>query len=202
MQPIRSINASPRQTARSWIARVRAPWALTDLGHAPDRTCSNMQKNEAAAGLPYDGLNPRALARALDYIRDHLCDSISLEDLAKAACISRFHFARQFRVATGLSPMEFVLNTRVEAGREILRRGELKISTLAVALGFFDQSHFTRAFRRVTGLAPRQFSRQFFGRDSRTTQQRHRPTTAKCTTEPAQMLNRSIRHRMRTRNAF
>ena len=103
------------------------------------------------------GLSPRALGRALDYIERHIGDTITLADIASAACISRFHFARLFRVSTGRSPMEFVLAKRIALAKEQLARGPQKISATAASLGFFDQSHFTRTFRRMTGYSPREF---------------------------------------------
>jgi len=106
------------------------------------------------------GLSPRALARVQAYITAHLGDSFSLADLASAACISRFHFARRFRASTGRSPMEYVLIARMEAAKRLLAQGNQKIATTAAALGFFDQSHFTRTFRRVTGVSPATFSPQ------------------------------------------
>jgi AraC family transcriptional regulator len=106
------------------------------------------------------GLSPRALSRAKAYIASHMGESFSLSDLACAACISRFHFARLFRASTGRSPMEYVLNARMEAAKTMLARGDQKIAATAAALGFFDQSHFTRTFRRVTGVSPGAYSRQ------------------------------------------
>jgi AraC-like DNA-binding protein len=103
------------------------------------------------------GLSSRALARALDYIERHIGDTITLADIASAACISRFHFARLFRISTGRSPMEFVLAKRIALAKEQLARGPQKISATAASLGFFDQSHFTRTFRRMTGYSPREF---------------------------------------------
>jgi AraC family transcriptional regulator len=99
------------------------------------------------------------LERALGYIHEHLCESFTLTDLARAACISRFHFARLFRASVGSSPMEYVLKARMEAAKRMLVRGDQKIAATAAALGFFDQSHFTRTFRRMTGVSPRAYSR-------------------------------------------
>ncbi len=105
------------------------------------------------------GLSERALARALHYIDRHIGDAFSLADVAGAACISRFHFARLFRISTGQSPMEYVLAKRIALAKEQLTRGPQKISATAASLGFFDQSHFTRTFRRMTGYSPREFCR-------------------------------------------
>lgn len=115
----------------------------------------------AALAVPRDlpALSPRALANVCAYIDAHLSDAITLEDLAAAACISRFHFARLFRASTGCSPMQFVRRTRVDRAIRLLLQAPQPIATIAVDLGFFDQSHFTRTFRRMTGVPPGRFSR-------------------------------------------
>jgi transcriptional regulator GlxA family with amidase domain len=104
-------------------------------------------------------LSPRALARVRTYVDAHLRDTITLTDLAAAACISRFHFARLFRASTGASPMQYVRHARVAAAKTMLAQENPSICAVAVELGFFDQSHFTRTFRRVTGMPPGRFKR-------------------------------------------
>ena len=126
------------------VSQAPAHWSL------PERTAPARYSR---------GLSERALARALHYIDRHIGDAFSLADVAGAACISRFHFARLFRISTGQSPMEYVLAKRIALAKEQLTRGPQKISATAASLGFFDQSHFTRTFRRMTGYSPREFCR-------------------------------------------
>jgi len=123
-------------------------------------------KSEAANAIfprseptPAQGLNPKALARAQAYIEQHLGEAFTLSDLASAACVSRFHFARAFRISMGQSPMEYVLQTRIERAKIALAQGRQKISAAAAEFGFFDHSHFARRFRRMTGVSPREFMR-------------------------------------------
>ena len=104
------------------------------------------------------GLSRRALRRALDFIDAHLCERFTLEELAKAAGVSRYHFARQFRISTGRSPMMYQRHVRLERGKQMLARGDRSICDIAATLGFCDQSHFTRSFRRMMGLAPRDYA--------------------------------------------
>jgi AraC-like DNA-binding protein len=89
----------------------------------------------------------------------HIGESISLEALARVACMSRFHFARRFRQSTGSSPMAYLLQMRIQRARCLLEEGESKIADIAAELGFFDQSHFTRTFRRAIGMSPRAYAR-------------------------------------------
>ena len=104
------------------------------------------------------GLDPRALRRVRAYIEENVGAAISLEDLARVAGVSRFHFARQFRASTGESPMGFLLRSRIERGKARLRERDVTVSRIATELGFADQSHFTRTFRRLVGTSPRRFA--------------------------------------------
>jgi AraC-like DNA-binding protein len=112
------------------------------------------------ASVDNPGLNPQALARVCAYIEAHLGDAITLDDLAAAACISRFHFARLFRATTQCSPMQFVRQQRVARAQALLAQSSRPISAVAADLGFFDHSHFTRTFRRLTGIPPGRFTRE------------------------------------------
>lgn len=132
---------------------------IAHSSHPSQRIAEHPPSVRTNARLAPHGLNERALERALGYIHDHLCENFALADLAHAACISRFHFARLFRASVGCSPMEYVLKARMEAAKQMLARGDQKIAATAAALGFFDQSHFTRTFRRMIGISPRAFSR-------------------------------------------
>jgi transcriptional regulator GlxA family with amidase domain len=105
------------------------------------------------------GLRPSALARAQHYIDHHLAERIGLADIANAACVSRYHFARMFRLSTGHSPMQYLLQRRIERARQLLRSGRHSVGTVAHELGFFDQSHFVNSFRRVTGATPGWYAR-------------------------------------------
>jgi AraC family transcriptional regulator len=93
-------------------------------------------------------------ARVRDYMEHHLGEAISLEDLARVAGVSRFHFARQFRARTGESPMGYLLRTRVERAKTLLLDSRARVVDVSAELGFADQSHFTRTFRRLVGMPP------------------------------------------------
>jgi AraC-like DNA-binding protein len=106
------------------------------------------------------GLNPRAMTRVVAHIEENLGEELTLGTLASVACVSRFHFARMFRLSTGYSPMAYVVRRRVERARLQLVQGYQRLSDLAAELGFCDQSHFTRIFRRMTGFTPGQYARR------------------------------------------
>ena len=109
---------------------------------------------------PHRGLNPRSITRVVAYIEANLGEGLTLGALADVACMSRFHFARMFRLSTGYSPMAYVLRRRVERACLQLMQGCRKVADLAAELGFCDQSHFIRIFRRMTGFTPREYARR------------------------------------------
>ena len=103
------------------------------------------------------GLSGRALRRVQELVRERLAHDLSLDDMAQAAGVSRFHFARSFKQSTGLAPYQYVLAQRVERAKQLLIKGRLPLREIAQATGFADQSHLTRHFRRLAGTTPRAF---------------------------------------------
>lgn len=99
----------------------------------------------------------RKLASVLDYIHSHPTAELGLEDLARMARLSPFHFSRLFKASTALTPHQYVLRWRVEESKRLLRHSNMEIAEIALRLRFSDQSHFTALFRRVTGATPRRW---------------------------------------------
>ena len=90
------------------------------------------------------------------YLADHLAEKVSLDELAQAAGLSRYHLLRVFQAATGLPPHAYQNQLRVDLGRRLLAQG-MPVSQAALETGFTDQSHFTRVFRQYTGATPGQY---------------------------------------------
>lgn len=89
-----------------------------------------------------------------DYVQEHLHENISLQDLAGTLALSRFHFSRRFRNATGTTPHQFVLQQRIAHAQQLLRRSPAALSEVARSCGFADQSHMTRMFRQRLRMTP------------------------------------------------
>jgi AraC family transcriptional regulator len=105
------------------------------------------------------GRLPRGKLRAVvEYIEEHLDASPTLEQLAAVVQLSPFHFARQFKVATGLPPHQYVIARRVERARQLLEaETDLTLAEIAAYAGFSDQSQFSLHFKRLIGVTPGQF---------------------------------------------
>lgn len=107
-----------------------------------------------------EGLTVRQERTVRDYIRDHLDQKLSLEDMAASVALSRFHFCRRFRQSTGFSPHDFVIRQRVELAKTLLARTKESGPDVAIRCGFADQSHLTRVFKKHVGVTPGQYRAQ------------------------------------------
>src|SRR5262249_27202885 len=107
-----------------------------------------------------DGALPRGKLRAVvEYIEGHLDTGATLEQLAAVVGLSPYHFARQFKQATGLPPHQFPLSRRVEWAKDLLLAGnDLSLAEIALRAGFSDQSQFSRHFKRLVGVTPGRFA--------------------------------------------
>jgi len=106
-----------------------------------------------------DGILPRRkLQTVIEFIMENLGGRPTLEQMAAVAQLSPYHFARQFKAATGLAPYQYVIARRVERAQELLREeDDLGLGEVAFRAGFSDQSHFTSHFKRIVGVTPGKF---------------------------------------------
>jgi AraC family transcriptional regulator len=117
------------------------------------------QYTSKSAQCAASGLRPVQLRRVMDLIASRISSGVSLQEMAKEAGMSPFHFSRQFRLATGQSPARYALVKRIEWAKEQLRERQADIMEVALDCGFEDASHFSRAFKSVVGQSPRDYRR-------------------------------------------
>lgn len=100
------------------------------------------------------------LRQLLEWMAGHLAEEFDLARLARRAGLSKFHFLRLFKSATGVSPARYHTNLRMDAARRLLRETKLSVVAVGLELGYANPSHFAQVFRRHTGLAPSDYRRQ------------------------------------------
>jgi AraC family transcriptional regulator len=115
---------------------------------------------------PADGILPsHKLRKVIEYMMENLEGSPTLEQMAAVVGLSPYHFARQFKAATGLAPHQYVISRRVERAQHLLRtNGRLGLAEVAFRSGFANQSHFCLHFKRIAGVTPRRFLENANGR--------------------------------------
>jgi AraC family transcriptional regulator len=103
------------------------------------------------------GLSARKLRRVTDFIAENYDHEIKLVELARVAGMSSFHFAREFKKSTGITPHQYLIKYRIERAKSLLARDDLPLTEVGLRSGFSHQSHFTRLFRRITGTTPHSY---------------------------------------------
>ncbi|HYP01281.1 MAG TPA: AraC family transcriptional regulator [Pyrinomonadaceae bacterium] len=103
------------------------------------------------------GLVDRRIRRAVELMHAHLAEELPLEELAAAAYLSPFHFARLFKKLTGLPPHAYLAALRIEHARTLLASTDLSVTEIAARVGYANSSHFGKAFRQFNNLTPRAF---------------------------------------------
>jgi AraC family transcriptional regulator len=102
----------------------------------------------------------KRLLAASDFVYSNYNTDISLDQLSKTACLSKFHFLRLFKTSFGKTPYQFINTIRIHRSKEMLASTHLEVSEIAKNCGFDTPSTFSRMFHTQTGLYPSQFRSQ------------------------------------------
>lgn len=100
------------------------------------------------------------ISRAVQYIRTHYRDDISLTQVAAEFSLSPAYFSRLFLKHTGSSFRHYLIWVRIEAAKFLLRESDLPVGHIAEAVGYQDSNHFSVRFKRSTGVSPNQYRRR------------------------------------------
>jgi len=109
------------------------------------------------ADLQFGGLPPHRLRHVTEFIEENLENDLSLAEIAQAADLSPYHFARSFKKTTGFTPIQFLMQRRIEYAKSMLCETELTIAEIGLSAGFKNQSHFTTLFRKFTTMTPKAY---------------------------------------------
>ena len=123
-------------------------------GLPPERGLPEVEQRSTGATLP-EGL----LRRVLEHIERNLDSKLKWDELAAAVGLDPFRFARGFKRATGVTPHQYVMATRVRRAMGLLAREGTSIANVALEVGCSCQSHLTTLFRMHTGTTPAAFRR-------------------------------------------
>lgn len=113
------------------------------LLHSPDKVKSNNYANMAE--------------EIISYINEHFTEDISVEQLATKAGLSQYHFIRTFKKETGLTPHEYLINTRISTAKYLLKNSRLPVKDICFNTGFSCESVFCSTFKKRLGISPAQY---------------------------------------------
>jgi AraC family transcriptional regulator len=98
----------------------------------------------------------KRLTNATDYIYSNYHRDISLDALAEATCLSKFHFLRLFKLAFAQTPLQFINDVKIAHAKQLLQNPNLEVKDVARSLGFANSSSFSRLFYNQVGAYPSQ----------------------------------------------
>lgn len=122
------------------------------LGTESEESC--IQISTLSCALPPGGLAAWQAKRTLAYIDENLGSKVTIRDLATLVALSKSHFSRAFKSSLGSSPMAYVGMRRIERAKIMMTSTGERLTDIALACGFSDQSHLNRYFRRIVGVSP------------------------------------------------
>src|ERR671921_1601730 len=103
----------------------------------------------------------RHLLRAKDLADHRYAEPLTVDDLARAAGLSRAHFSREFRKAFGESPHGYLLTRRLERAAALLRSTDRSVAEICFSVGLQSVGSFTTAFKRTYGVTPTAYRASF-----------------------------------------
>lgn len=102
-----------------------------------------------------------AIERAITRIWEDYSEPLSLNEIAKSAILSRFHFSRVFHKVTSVSPGRYLSAVRIYQAKRLLATTELKVTEISFAVGYNSLGSFTNHFTDSVGLSPSRFRRMW-----------------------------------------
>lgn len=108
------------------------------------------------------GTEPTKLVIAVsNYIRQHLSESIRVEDIAKALFLSRPYLSAKFKKETGETLTDFIWKEKTEEAKRLLRHSDKSFSSIGAYLGFSSPGHFSQVFKKYTGKTPSEYREKY-----------------------------------------
>jgi AraC family transcriptional regulator len=142
-----------------------AAWrCLNDASHLLGRESNAPSIESRAPGASRrGGLAKWRAQRAVAYIDANLSSKIEIGQVASYVALSKSHFSRAFKKSLGASLTAYVTIRRIERAKLMMTSSPDRLSDIALACGFADQSHLNRYFRRIVGVSPGLWRRHYAG---------------------------------------
>jgi AraC-like DNA-binding protein len=137
------------------VALTCAPRLLASLG----RVLSGLSARPSYVPRRRAGRQAAGVARVREHLRAHVAESISLDELAAVAELSKYYLLRAFRSAHGVTPHAYQMQLRLAYAWRMIVDGR-PLSRATYDAGFADQSHLTRRFASTFGISPARYARE------------------------------------------
>jgi AraC-like DNA-binding protein len=102
----------------------------------------------------------RRWKKLLYYIEEHYSEKISIDDLAKMACLSRSTFIRRFNRVCKMPPADYIMKQRIDVAENFLINTGTSLADIAFKCGFYDAAHLSHTFKKIKGLSPLEYRKK------------------------------------------
>ena len=106
---------------------------------------------------PKTEINDDRIQKVLSYIRKNIYKTIDIDSLAAISCLSKDHFIRLFKKETGITPLKYINQKKIEKAQLILITDSMPVKNISYLLAYEDHSYFNRLFKKLTGVTPQQY---------------------------------------------
>jgi AraC-like DNA-binding protein len=106
-----------------------------------------------------DNVTEKAMTRVVEVMRENLGEQLTVDDLARAAMFSKFHFSRIFLQVTGVSPGRFLSAMRLQEAKRLLLATSLSVTEISHRVGYASVGTFSSRFRVSVGVSPSTYRR-------------------------------------------
>lgn len=104
-----------------------------------------------------------SVARAQQYMEQHFSENITVSKLAALGYVSSSCFNRKFKKETGITPIEYLIEIRLERAKTMLRRKNISVTEIAMNCGFGSSAHFSSCFQSRVGISPTEYRDKYIG---------------------------------------
>ena len=145
----------PALSPSKGLPRDLLPRFFADFHQAAERTFRVEERHQRSTGARFR----RIVDQAIVYMQEHLDQSLSLAELARAVAVSPRHLTRLFKRMTGQTPIDVLIDLRLDKARELLRASGNRVTDVCNEVGYTSLSYFVRLFKRRFGVTPGKYAR-------------------------------------------
>lgn len=117
----------------------------------------NLKRKKPAEDEAGEEIHERIITPVVRYMRKKYRENINLDDMCMVAEVSRSYLCRVFKRKTGITPIRFLLNIRIEEAKKRLISTDMRVSGIAAEVGFNDVSYFCAVFKNCVGITPEEY---------------------------------------------
>ena len=133
------------------------PSKMDEIQEALAAATEQLRTEEPEADAESQNAGSFLVKRAMDYMKRHCAEKLTLQDVADACYVSQWHLSKLLNRSSGKSFYDILNALRVDAAKELLADPSLRIGDISEMVGYADSAHFARVFKKLTGLSANEY---------------------------------------------